>query len=90
MNVYRRNGVQEYLVLLTREQKTLWYALEEGTYHLLQPENGVLKSRVFPGLHLHVDSYWNEDLPGLLKYLQEGLDSPEHAAFIKQLQERAS
>jgi len=67
----------------------LWYVLEEGTYHLLQPENGLLKSRVFPGLHLHTASYWDEDLPQLLKYLQEGLDSPEHTAFVKQLQERS-
>jgi hypothetical protein len=64
--------------------------LEEGAYHRLQPENGVFKSRVFPGLYLHSDSFWGEDSRQLLTYLQAGVNSPEHAAVVKRLQEQTS
>jgi Uma2 family endonuclease len=57
LKVYRRNGVQEYLVWLIHEQKFVWFSLDEGEYTLLLPdEQGVIHSRVFPGLRLAVDA----------------------------------
>jgi Uma2 family endonuclease len=53
--VYRRNGVQEYVVWQIYENKLDWFSLTEGEYVLLQPDdNGVIKSLVFPGLWLAV------------------------------------
>lgn len=85
--VYARNGVQEYLALQTYEQRIDWFALEDSVYQPLTPgDNGVLRSRVFPGLWLDVGAFWAGDLAKVLAVLQEGIDSPEHAAFMAQLQ----
>ena len=51
--VYRRNGVQEYLVWLVAEQTVHWWQLVESEYIALEPDSaGELHSRVFPGLGL--------------------------------------
>lgn len=89
LRAYRRNGVQEYLVLLAYEQETRWYQLVEGEYILLPvDEHGIIRSQVFPGLHFHPDLFWADDLSGLLKVLQAGLAGSEHRAFAAQLQAR--
>lgn len=86
LRVYRRNGVQEYLVLLAHEQETRWFQLVEGAYLPLEPgEDGVIRSQVFPGLHFHSDQFWADDLAGLLATLQAGLNSPEHQEFATRL-----
>jgi Uma2 family endonuclease len=88
LQVYRRSGVQEYLILVAYEQQTIWYALHKGEYHTLTPDaEGVLHSRVFPGLQFHPDRFWAGDLAGLLAALQQGLESPEHTAFLERLQQ---
>lgn len=88
LRVYRRNGVQEYLVLLAHEQETRWFQLVEGAYKLLQPgEEGVLRSQVFPGLHFQSDLFWADELAELLQVLQQGLDTTEHEAFVARLKE---
>ncbi len=86
---YARNGVPEYLVLLAYEQEVRWFVLREGVYDLVEPdENGLLHSEVFPGLWLQPTALWAGDLGALLAALQEGLASPEHAAFVTQLATR--
>ena len=85
--VYARNGVQEYLVIQTYEQRVDWFVLREAGYELLEPdENGLIRSQIFPGLWLQATGLWSVDLAALLAGLQEGLASPEHAAFVEQLQ----
>ncbi|MEH1810925.1 MAG: Uma2 family endonuclease, partial [Nostoc sp.] len=50
---YRRNGVKEYIVWQVLDQKLTWFSLEQGEYLELIPDNeGILRSRVFPGLWL--------------------------------------
>ena len=84
--VYARNGVREYLVALTYEQKVCWFILREGEYEELQPgADGILRSEVFPGLWLQPNALWQNDLAGLLTVLQQGLAAPEHAAFVESL-----
>lgn len=85
--VYQRSGVQEYLAVQMYEQRVDWFALREGVYELLAPdEAGVLRSEVFPGLWLQPTALWSGDLATMLATLQEGLASPEHAAFVARLQ----
>lgn len=87
LHVYRRNGVQEYLVLLVHERETRWYRWEEGQYIQLQPDSeGILCSQVMPGLWLHSERFWQGDLAGVLAVLQQGIDTPHHKAFIEQVQ----
>lgn len=84
---YQRNGVREYLAVQVYEQQVEWFVLREGTYEPLLPDaDGVLRSEVFLGLWLQPAALWSGDLAGLLAVLQEGLASPEHAAFRTRLQ----
>lgn len=90
LHVYRRNGIQEYLVFVSYEQEVRWHVLRDGRYELLEAdEQGVLRSEVFPGLWLQPDHFWNGDGVALTAVLQEGLASPEHAAFVNRLQQTA-
>lgn len=81
---YRRNGVKEYIVWQVFDQKLDWFYLEEGEYLSLPVDvNGVIRSRVFPGLWLAVDDLLSGNMTRVLAVLQEGLGSQEHAAFLQ-------
>jgi Uma2 family endonuclease len=85
LRIYRRNGVQEYLVLSVYEQQTHWFQLVDSEYERMLPgEDGVMRSQVFPGLHLHPGLFWGDDLAGMLQVLQRGLDTAEHQAFVSE------
>ena len=87
LRVYRRTGVQEYVIFLVLEQETIWYRLNEGRYEAVTPdESGLIRSRTFPGLYLHSERFWADDLAGLLEASQTGLNTAEHAAFAESLQ----
>jgi Uma2 family endonuclease len=84
---YRRNRVQEYVVWQMFENKLDWFVLEDDDYKLLQPDaNGVLRSRIFPGLWLAVEALLQGDMPVVLTVLQQGLNSAEHQAFVRSMQ----
>jgi len=83
---YRRNGIREYIVWQVFEQRLDWFYLQEGEYISLPvDENGVIRSRVFPGLWLAVDDLVTGDMARVLAVLQNGLTAPEHDAFVQQL-----
>ncbi|MEZ4861464.1 MAG: Uma2 family endonuclease [Caldilineaceae bacterium] len=85
--VYRRSGVQKYLVLQVYEQQVSWFTLREGVYQELTADaEGILRSKVFPGLWFDPQKFWAGDLAGLLAILQQGLTSTEHSTFIEKLQ----
>ena len=87
-SAYRRNGVQEYLILLTCERQTIWYALQDGDYQPLAADaEQILRSRVFPGLWLSSLRFWENDLAGVLAVLQEGLNSTDHQKFAAGLRD---
>ena len=86
MRVYRRNGVQEYLVWRVRDREVDWFALRGGQYERLVPgPDGITRSDVFPGLWLDAASLVRGDVATVLKVLQQGLATPEHAAFVARL-----
>jgi Uma2 family endonuclease len=88
LTAYRRNGVQEYLVLLTHEREVRWFSWRTGeAEEILPDEGGILRSFVLPGLQLHPGYFWQGDMAGVLEVLQQGLATPEHAAFVQQLQQ---
>jgi Uma2 family endonuclease len=83
---YRRNGVREYIVWQVLDQKLSWFSLEQGEYlELLPNEEGILKSRVFPGLWLAVNELLTGNMQVVLNVLQAGLQSVEHADFTHKL-----
>jgi Uma2 family endonuclease len=88
LHVYRRSGVREYLVWRVQNRQIDWFILREGEYERLEPDDrGMLRSEVFPGLWLDPAALLAGNLPEVLQILQEGLASPEHAAFVARLQQ---
>ncbi|MCG8362870.1 MAG: Uma2 family endonuclease [Pseudanabaenales cyanobacterium] len=86
LRAYRRNGVKEYLVWLTQEQAFRWYMLQEGEYVLQQPDaQGILHSRIFPGLQLAVEALLAGQMPQVLTVLQAGIEADEHQSFVARL-----
>ena len=83
---YRRNGVQEYIVWQVLDQKISWFYLEEGEYlDLTADDNGILHSRVFPGLWLAVTELLAGNMQRVLAVLQQGMQSSEHSEFVQNL-----
>ena len=88
LRAYRRNGVQEYVVWRTQEQRIDWFALTDGDYHPLPADDDtVIHSRVFPGLRLACRALLNGDLAAALAEARKGIDSAEHRQFIARLAE---
>jgi Uma2 family endonuclease len=91
LRLYRDSGVREYLVWLAPQGRAEWHTLEGGEYAALPPSaDGLLRSRVFPGLWLDAEALARRDLARVLAVQQAGLASPEHAAFVAELARRAA
>ncbi|WP_448601945.1 Uma2 family endonuclease [Thermoleptolyngbya sp.] len=85
-NAYRRNGVQEYLVWQTFENRLSWFRLQAEAYVLLEPDaEGIIRSGVFPGLWLAVSALLEGRMIEVLSVLQAGLADPAHLAFVEEL-----
>lgn len=85
LQVYRRNGVQEYIVWQVYEKKIDWFRWRQGKYVFLQPQGGVIRSEVFPGLWLAVSDLVAGNLTQVLQVLQQGIDTVEHQELVKRL-----
>lgn len=77
--------MQAYLVWQVFDQKIDWYRLTSEDYVALEAPDGILKSRVFPGLWLNVAAMLVGDMPKVLTVLQQGLASDAHQCFAAQL-----
>lgn len=76
LQVYRRNGVQEYVIWFTGERRICWYRLREGVYQAMPlDDQGVFRSEVFLGLWLDVPALLEGRLRDVLTTLQRGLES---------------
>lgn len=84
---YQRNGVGEYLVVLTEEQHEVrWMALVEDRFAPIAPDSdGLLKSRLFPGLWLDAAALLAGDLPKLLAAIDQGCSTDAHREFVARL-----
>jgi Uma2 family endonuclease len=84
LHVYRRNGVREYIVWQVYDGRIDWFVLEAEKYVMLQPgEDGVGRSRVFPGLWLDLEAMLKGEMAKVLSILQQGIGSNDHDEFIK-------
>ncbi|WP_269086023.1 Uma2 family endonuclease [Chroogloeocystis siderophila] len=85
-NAYRRNGVQEYIIWQIYENKLDWFELSEGEYRQLEPDKeGVVRSRVFPGLWLAITALLEGKMTQVLAVSQQRLNSPEYTELAQQL-----
>ena len=86
---YRRCGVQEYLVWRVDDGEIDWFALDEGAYRSLDSsEDGLIESRVFPGLRLDAEALRRGDLAAVLDAARAGVATDAHAAFAQTLDDR--
>ncbi|PSB16628.1 Uma2 family endonuclease [Phormidesmis priestleyi ULC007] len=86
LRVYRRNGVQEYIVWRTYSQQIDWFYLKAGEYKSLAANAlGIFRSQRFPGLWLAGDRLLSGDMAAVLQALQQGIASPEHQTFVEAL-----
>ncbi|MBL8233012.1 MAG: Uma2 family endonuclease [Bryobacterales bacterium] len=87
-NLYLRYGVREYLAVLTKPE-VIWRENVKGRWRRMPVDpDGILRSRAFPGLWLDVDALYKSDVKRLLTVVQQGVASPEHAAFTSLLASR--
>lgn len=81
--LYRQAGVCEYLTVELAPGKITWRQRVRGRYReLAADEDGILRSRVFPGLWLDPDGLWRGES---LATAERGLQSREHRAFVERL-----
>jgi Uma2 family endonuclease len=72
--LYERMGVREYIVVVPDEDYLVWFQhTPEGFQKLTPGEDGIFRSRTFPGLWLDPQALWKEDLAGLQTAVQQGL-----------------
>lgn len=88
--IYRRNGVREYLIWRVPDREIDWFILRGTEYERLTPgPDGVHRSEALPGLWLDAAALVRGDLAVVSRVAQQGLASPEHAAFVRRLEEAA-
>jgi len=91
LNVYRRNGVREYVVWRVFDKEIDWFMLDEGQYKPNRGDAaGILRSSVLPGFWLDAPALVRGDVTGVLRLLQQGLATSEHAEFVRKLQAGAT
>ncbi|MSR59317.1 MAG: Uma2 family endonuclease [Planctomycetaceae bacterium] len=89
-DVYRRNGVQEYVVWRVLDQALDWFVLRDGQYERLpQGDDGIFRSEIFKGLWLDAAALLRRDLARVLDVLQQGLAGAEHQALVEKLAQAA-
>ncbi len=82
---YLQAGVQEYVVLCVEERELHWFHFPSR--RKLKPDrHGIWKSHVFPGLWLNGPALIARNSAGLTATAQQGIATPEHAAFLEHLQ----
>jgi hypothetical protein len=85
-DLYAAAGVPEYVAFLIRDKEVRWHIHERGAYVLMPPASkNVLKSKIFPGLWLNAPALLAGRMEDVVKTLEQGLASPEHAAFASKL-----
>lgn len=86
LEIYKRNGVKEYIVWRTFDRAIDYFLLRDGDYVRHVPDaSGRYRSQVFPGLWLDAPALLRGDLGVFLLFTQEGVGSLEHGAFVERL-----
>jgi Uma2 family endonuclease len=88
LEAYRRNGVKEYVVWRVLERAIDWFVLEGGEFVPLPSENGIYRSRVFPGLWLDAPALIDGQLLKVFQFVQQGVAGEEHQRFVEKLKQQ--
>ena len=89
LRTYERHGVREYLIWRVKDKLLEWYVLRDDGFELQPlPEDGIYRSETFPGLWLNAAAMLLRDGKSVMRVLNEGLATNEHAAFVARLESR--
>lgn len=87
---YEALGVLEYIVVLVRQERIVWFVRRGSGFIELTPGNdGIYRSEVFGGLWLDHAALFRLDTGRLLAVLQKGLQAPDHAKLVERLRQQA-
>ncbi len=83
---YERAGVLEYVVVEIDPDRIHWFLRSGNRFKRHAPgADGVHRSKPFPGLWLDSKALYAEDRDRLIAVLEQGLATPDHAAFVAKL-----
>jgi len=85
LNVFRRNGVREYVVWRVLDRAIDWFILRGSQYERLPLTDGIYRSEIFPGLWLDPEALIQGNLARVHQILQEGLAGVEHQNFVAKM-----
>ncbi|MDX1981121.1 MAG: Uma2 family endonuclease [Bryobacteraceae bacterium] len=87
--LYQRAGVREYITVALEARRVIWRERAGDSFSPVPPDpDGILRSRVFPGLWLDPEAALADDGARALAVLRRGIESEEHTAFQSQLNSR--
>ncbi len=82
---YAKNGVREYIVVCLQPPEVKWFDLSTSQSLEINPD-GILRSRIFPGLWIHVDGLFDLNYEQVMSTLDDGINSLDHNEFCSRLQ----
>ncbi|HWE35541.1 MAG TPA: Uma2 family endonuclease [Isosphaeraceae bacterium] len=86
---YERGGALEYIVYDVRKRKIHWFERrDDRLVPMAADADGLFRSRAFPGFWIDPAALAANDKPALFAALGRGLATPEHAAFVAELERR--
>jgi len=84
LDAYLRAGVKEYLVLNIADRELRWFSLP-ARVELIPDDDGVIRSKVLPGLWVLPEALLSGDAVACVELLKLARESDEHRAFCAQL-----
>ncbi|MDB5387486.1 MAG: hypothetical protein JWM11_3132 [Planctomycetaceae bacterium] len=85
-DIYREQGVREYLVVCVEPAEFRWFVWPEGERTI--DADGILRSVAFSGLWIDSHALFQEQVTAMIKTCQAGLKTPAHAEFVQQMKSR--
>jgi Uma2 family endonuclease len=86
---YERYGALEYFAAVVREARVARFARRDGKLVEVPPDaDGLFRSTAFPGFWLDPAALLRGDTRQLMEVLNQGIATPEHAAFVASLGSR--
>lgn len=82
-DVYRAQGVREYLVVCVEPAELRWFVWPEGERQI--DGDGVLRSVNFPGLWFDSHALFQEQTAKLIETIQTGLATVAHSEFVEMM-----
>jgi hypothetical protein len=80
--------VREYIVWTLSDNRFHWFDLATGG-QFSPDSSGVVRVRVFPGFWINSLALIEKDYGRMMATLEQGVATPEHAAFVERLRTAA-